>query len=79
MDQMDRELASSSMGQSFEKVKRNKPKGKVKCVLNINSEVPFCMLTISYHAVVLESKYSMLPILKVCYDPVLVSSPSQCV
>jgi hypothetical protein len=30
MDQMDRELASSSMGQSFEKVSNSKAKGKVK-------------------------------------------------
>jgi hypothetical protein len=32
MDQLDRELAGSSMGQSFEKVSASKAKGKVKCV-----------------------------------------------
>jgi len=30
MDQMDRELAGTPMGQSFEKVSNNKLKGKVK-------------------------------------------------
>ena len=30
MDQMDRELAGTSMGQSFEKVSSSKLKGKVK-------------------------------------------------
>ena len=33
-------------------------------VLRVNSEVPFCMLAISSYAVVLESKYSKLVILK---------------
>ena len=47
-------------------------------VLRVNSEVPFCMLAISSYAVVLESKYSKLVILKpaIWRDPVLVLSTS---